>query len=92
MSGLTAFLAGRYAEEWSAARDQELMAGLDESRATRDVDAKREILRRCAVHMDEPDQWPNGLVSPRAVLARQVIMNLGATYDDHPSYQPEWKP
>jgi hypothetical protein len=42
--------------------------------------------------MDEPDQWPNGLVSPRAVLARQVIMNLGATYDDHPSYQPEWKP
>jgi hypothetical protein len=58
----------------------------------RDVEAKRAILRRCAAHMNEPDQWPNGLVSPRAVLARQALVALADIWNDHPDYRAEWKP
>jgi hypothetical protein len=42
---LVTFLAARYAEEYRAASDRDLAAGgLGESHATRDIDAKREIL------------------------------------------------
>lgn len=44
LDGLVEFLAARYAEDWGTARDRELAEGLVESRATRDVDAKREML------------------------------------------------
>lgn len=61
-------------------------------RVLREVAVKREIVRRCAGHMDEPDQYPNGLVSPRALLSRQVLLNLAAVYSDHPDYREDWKP
>jgi hypothetical protein len=44
MDELVSFLAARYADEWAAARDRELRAGLDESHGTREVEAKRAIL------------------------------------------------
>ena len=37
--------------------------------------------------MNEMDQYPNGLVSPRALLARQILMWLGAAWSDHPDYE-----
>ena len=43
-NGPIPFLTVRLAEDWAVACDLELAAGLDESRATREVDAKREIL------------------------------------------------
>jgi hypothetical protein len=92
VSALVAFLTARYAEEWAEARDRELAAGLNESRATREVEAKRAILRRCSAHMNEMDEYPNGLVSPRALLARQTLMDLAAVYSDHPDYDPDWRP
>ena len=61
-------------------------------RRLREVDAKRDIVRRCAACMNEMDVYPNGLVSPRAVLARQILMNVGAVDSDHPDYREEWKP
>jgi hypothetical protein len=65
----------------------------DPVRVLRDVEAKRAILRRCGSRMNEPDQWPNGLVSPRAVLARQNLMDLAAVYSDHADYRAEdWAP
>lgn len=63
------------------------------ARMSREVTGKREILRRCAAVMNEMDIYPNGLVSPRAFLARQTLMNMGIAYDDHPGYRAEdWKP
>jgi hypothetical protein len=56
------------------------------------VEAKRAILLRCEIRMNEPDQYSNGLVSPRALLARQVLMDLASEWDDHPDYRQEWKP
>jgi len=66
------------------------IAHYDPSRVLRDVAANREILYRCAARMDELDVYPNGLVSPRAVLARQILMNLAAVYSGHPDYDPAW--
>jgi hypothetical protein len=62
------------------------------ARVLRDVEAKRAIVRRCAARMNEMDVYPNGLVSPRALLARQVLMDAATVWDDHPDYRPEWKP
>lgn len=64
----------------------------DPARVLREVEAKREIVRRCAVWVNEPDQHPNGLVSPRAVLARQNLRDLAAVWSGHPDYRQEWKP
>jgi hypothetical protein len=64
----------------------------DPLRVLRDVAAKRTILRRCAAQMNEPDQYPNGLVSPRALMARQNLMDLAAVWSDSPEYQEGWKP
>jgi hypothetical protein len=106
MSGearLIAFLAARYAEDWTAARDRELAVGLDESRATRDVDAKREILDLYAstvALVQEPPVLTEGPYAGKinardyeqalrelAVL-RPVILAQARVYSNH----PEWKP
>jgi len=60
-------------------------------RAKREAAAKRAIVRRCGWSVNEPDQYPNGLVSPRAVLARQNLSDLAAAWNDHPDYRAEWK-
>ncbi len=62
----------------------------DPIQVLRQIEASRAIVRRCAVRMNEPDQWPNGLVSPRALLARQVLRDMAAVYSDHPDYRQEW--
>lgn len=85
--GLAAFLAARYADEWAASRDYELRAGLGESRATRDVDAKREILAQYARALEKaPGNLP--LISTLIRLMRAQA----AIWCDHPDYRPEWKP
>ena len=66
------------------------LARHDPASALRDTAAKRKIVRRCAARMNEMDRYPNGLVSPRALLARQVLTDLAAAWDDHPDYDPGW--
>jgi hypothetical protein len=58
----------------------------DPPRMVHEDAAMRAIVRRCAAVKDEPDQYPNGLVSPRATLARQVLIALAAIWSDHPDY------
>jgi hypothetical protein len=95
MDDLIAFLMARYAEDWSAAR--ELVDGLDESRATREVEAKRAILDACewvtARKADgggiETDyQFRSGQVN----ALETAVQTLAAVYSDHPDYRQEWKP
>ena len=92
-----AFLAARYAEEWSAARDRELVAGLDTSRATRDVDAKRALLALYEEFRAESDRQCNdpvmrhgGRVGPGIYAATNVlhaaVRQFAAVYEDHPDY------
>lgn len=106
-SDLIAFLAARYAEDWSAARDRELMAGLEDSRATRDVDAKRAI---AALHKIDTAYLDSRGDDGRPVRVPEVtcyccgwasdvegsgcatLRHLAAIYSDHPDYQQEWKP
>jgi hypothetical protein len=76
-SELAGFLAARYAEDWGSARDRELAAGLDESRATRDIDAKREILLLCETETAETGGRP---------LALRIQRHLASVYSDHPDY------
>lgn len=64
----------------------------DQARALREVAAKRDIVRRCWAHMNELDTYPSDLVSPRAVLARTVLVALATAWNDHPEYRQEWKP
>jgi hypothetical protein len=60
--------------------------GWTQDRALREIEAKREIVRRCARWMDEPDMYPNGLVSPRALLARQILAGIAAIWKDHTDF------
>jgi hypothetical protein len=62
------------------------------ARVRRQVAALRAIVRRCEGCMNEPDQYPNGLVSPRALLARQTLIWLTSIWSDQPDYRQEWKP
>jgi hypothetical protein len=98
---LIAFAVARLNGDASEAAVPEMLWGetaadndMDErrDRALREVAAGRAIVARCALLMNELDQWPNGLVSPRAVLARQVMACLASAWSDHPDYQEEWKP
>ena len=102
-SRLAAFLNARLDEDEMAAlawlpfgnpgaAQREHIARHDPARVLREVEAGRAIVRRCAGVMDEMDVYPNGLVSPRALLARQVLMWLGVTWADYPDYDGEWKP
>jgi len=61
---------------------------LDPALVLREVEAKRKIVRRCMAGMDELDVYPNGLLTPRALLSRQTLMDLAAVYSDHPDYWP----
>ncbi len=79
MSDLVSFLTARYAEDWGAARDRELAEGVDTSRATRDVDAKRAILAEIATLESWTEQ-------------DSLLRILTAVYSDHPDYDPEWNP
>jgi hypothetical protein len=93
------FLAERYAEEWGAARDRELVAGLHESRETRDADAKR---NRLALMGDAHAEMDKLLADKHAGVADQAMAigrARGATvavkydvaiYSDHPDFKPEW--
>jgi len=76
----------------TARDDAEHIARYDPARVLREVEANRAIVRRCAARMDEMDVYPNALVSPRAVLARQALMDLAAVWNDHPDYDQDWKP
>ncbi len=58
----------------------------DPARVLCEVEAKRKIVRRCMAGMDELDVYPNGLLTPRALLSRQTLMDLAAVYSDHPDY------
>lgn len=62
----------------------------DEREVRADIAAKRAIIRRCAAHANELDIYPNGLVSPRALLARQTLMAMAAVDSGHPDYRQEW--
>jgi Family of unknown function (DUF6221) len=64
----------------------------DPAREVRKAEAIRAIVRRCTRYANEMDEYPNALVSPRAVLARQVLMDLGDAWSDHPDYPAELKP
>lgn len=80
------FVLQRFAEDWSAARDRELAEGLNESRATRDIDAKRAILaeldRLGTSH--EPG-------AARVRLAHDVALrHFASVYRDHADYQAAW--
>ena len=91
------FLAARLAEDWRKARDDELAQGLDESRATRDINAKREILaRHSGPHMcPEPqdDEWVLFAAGERVVRVYPCgdVRDLLAIYSDHPGYDQAWK-
>lgn len=80
------FLAARYAEDWSAARDRELAAGLDESRETRDIDAKRAILAMLADDEAALDRGYTELTRGSQLALLGVVRHLTAVYSDHPDY------
>jgi hypothetical protein len=71
-AALVAFLRARYAEEWAAARDRELAQGLDESPATRDVDAKRRILLEYSI--------PDGVDAVYAGTERETGFRLAMSF------------
>lgn len=82
---LTAFLTARMLEDEVRAR-----AVAHPARLLREAEAKRRIVGRCTARMNELD--PNGLVSPRALLARQILIDVAAAYSDFPGYRQEWAP
>jgi len=84
---LITFLNARLDEGEARAR-----ATAHPARALREVNVMRRIARRCAACMNELDVYPNGLVSPCAMLARQILMEAAAAYSDFPGYRQEWKP
>jgi Family of unknown function (DUF6221) len=84
---LITFLAARLAEAWSAARDRELAAGLDESAETRMVDALRAIVNRCAEAIRDQGIWGE---DGQAALAEDVLRHLASVRNDHPDYRQEW--
>ena len=61
------------------------------ARVSREVAAMRAIIRRCAARMNEMDEHSNGLVSPRALLARQILVDLAGAFSDHPDCREEWE-
>lgn len=81
--GQAVFVA-HYGAEWGAIEDY------DPAYVLADIAAKRKILARCVRFMNEPDQYPNGLVSPRAVLARQMLMDFAEPFASKPGYDPAW--
>ncbi len=100
MDDLIAFLAARLAEAWSAARDRELAAGLDESAGTRMIDAFRAILDRHMPHETAfggpACDWCSEDVDDRPQLAKERwpcpdVLSLAAVWSGHPDYRQEWE-
>jgi hypothetical protein len=89
MDDLIAFIMARLDEDERYLKSNK--RHLWTERPLREVEAKRAILQRCAARMNEPDQYPNGLVSPRAVLARQNLSDLATVWSDHSDYRAEWE-
>lgn len=96
-----AFLTARFAEDWSAARDRELEQGLNESRGTRDTDAKRELIIFALENAAQIDgEWGDGHDAAEIAsgqcedygmkAANRVLGPLTAVYSDHPDYQQKW--
>lgn len=54
-------------------------------------EALRAIVERCARVANERDDVPNGLVSPRAVLARQTLAAFAPIWAGHPDFDPSWR-
>lgn len=94
MDDLVQFLAERYAEEWQAARDRELVTGLDASRETRDIDSKRNLLSLAEAVEGLEQLMLGGVlgtgVKPRT--AEAIRRELGRPYSDHPDYDASWAP
>jgi len=67
------------------------IARWDPARILAECAAKRAIIARCCRVCDELDVHPNGLVSARAVLARQVLADLAQPYADHPEFNQPWR-
>jgi hypothetical protein len=92
---LVLFLRARLEEdERELARDPPAGLGYANlpARMRREISVKQDIVRRCVSRMNEMDAYQNGLVSPRALLARQVLIVQAACWEDHPDYRPglEW--
>ena len=94
---MVTFLVARYAEDWGAARDRELAAGLNESRATRDIDAKRYLITFALENAAQIDgEWGDGHEAAEIAsgqcedhgmkAANKVLGPLAAVYSDHPDY------
>lgn len=92
MDDLTAFLAARLDEDEARARRGSPDAWLLGSRTLREVEAKRDILRRHGPAGDpvsclwcsedyRPYPWPC-----------PDVRSIAAVWSDHPDYRPEWKP
>lgn len=58
-------------------------------RELRDVEAKREILRRCGFILRHAT-GPVAQAEARAV--EPVVRLLASVYNDHPDYRDEWRP
>lgn len=97
MSDLVAFLEERLAEDERTAGASaprryvgtsmtDLRPAEPESRALREVEAKRAMVARC--QRDATDA-ANGTAYD---LAREVLGDLAAVYADHPDYREEWRP
>lgn len=89
MDDVVAFVTARLDEREHFAKTARL-AQKHREQMLREVEAMRAVVSRCAARMNEMDVHPNGLVSPRALLARQVLMGLTAIWGDHPDCDPEW--
>jgi hypothetical protein len=101
MADIAEFLAARIAEDWSTARDAELLAGLDGSRGTREAASKRAIVAEHALGQPE---WlaccricyevPGGDEdhSGRAPYPCPTLRAIAAIWEDHPEYDQAWKP
>ncbi|WP_347590525.1 DUF6221 family protein [Acrocarpospora sp. B8E8] len=98
MGDLTTFLNARWDEE-----EQDLRGHLGKAlvqgylrhngeRLLADIESKRAVLRRCAAFAEELDVHPNGLVSPRALLARQTLRLLALPFAGEDGYKEEWRP
>jgi hypothetical protein len=104
MTTITEFIDARAAGAWSAARDRELLAGLDESRGTRGADAMRAIL---AEHRPVPAGYRGaGILAGEVGCATchvgedgtdpaypcATVRHLAAIDRDHPEFDPSWTP
>lgn len=75
--------------EYAGFDEVEHVVTWDPKRVLADCAARRRIVARCASQSHERDPLENGLASMRAVLARQILLDLAATYADHEDYRED---